>query len=442
MAITNTPEAEGAQALFCYIADVLGVKKTKTEFAPYIKKMKGADEFFDQHKKTIERGYSSGEVKTERSKSVIITYIEKNPEWFISSLKIAQHLITEIESIVSKNFRRIQAPKAQGIFYKHGDDLVMKGMSLLYKSANEEWKKAKKSTFFGNINKWSPADIYFATDLAKKQIKKMVDDPETKASNLKFATLNTKIGKLIQAGELLPLSLKQVKSKSDVVLKVVNFKRSEEEALLAETFANGVLPYKDMAGSYKVGNKSFKWVQKYSTGRGGYRDIYAKLKSGKYNGTLQFRHTPAASGKPSAGFKVVLKYDGASALGGQVTSFPILVEQIKINDPSFGKKMHDTFKTGYTAFEKAMKVYNEHGGGNRRYNPPAGLKYQEKKQLKDQFNADVGAISAITLMNPLRKIISDYFKKPNEKTHNVMRTIFAYVASRTIHSSPFVIAKD
>ena len=30
--------------------------------------------------------------------------------------------------------------------------------------------------------------------------------------------------------------------------------------------------------------------------------------------------------------------------------------------------MADTFKTGYTAFEKAMKLYNEHGGGNRRYN--------------------------------------------------------------------------
>ena len=88
------------------------------------------------------------------------------------------------------------------------------------------------------------------------------------------------------------------------------------------------------------------------------------------------------------------------------------------------------------------QLYNEHGGGNRRYNPPAGLKQQEKKQLKDQFNDDVGAISALTLMNPLRKIIDKYFKKPDEKVHNVVRSIFSYVASRTINSSPFVIAKD
>ena len=43
--------------------------------------------------------------------------------------------------------------------------------------------------------------------------------------------LNTSIGKMIQAGELLLLSLKQVK---DVVLKVVNFNRSDEETLMAK----------------------------------------------------------------------------------------------------------------------------------------------------------------------------------------------------------------
>jgi len=438
MAITNTPEAEGAQALFCYIADILGAKKTKTEFTPYINKAKDSSEFFDIYKSTINSGYTSGAVKTEKSKDTIIRFIEKNDDWFMSSLKIALYLITEIDDFVSKKFAKIQAPKAQGLFYKHGDDEVMDGMAKLFKSANEEYKKAKGSLFFGNINKWSPADIYFATAKAKKEIKKMVENPETKKNNLKFSVLNTSIGKMVKAGELLPLSLKQVKR--DVVLKQVNFSRKAEEELLAETFADGVIAYKDMAGSFKLGPKSFKFVTPYSKGRGGYRDIYAKLKSGKYKGTLQFRHTPAASGRPSPGFKTVLKYDGASALGGQVTSFPILVEQIRINDPEFAKKMADTFKRGYAEFEKAMKLYNQFGGGNMRYNPPSNAK--NKKELKDKFNEDVGAISALTLMNPLRKVISDYFKRPSEKTHNVMRTIFAYVASRTINSSPFVIAKD
>ena len=438
MAITNTPEAEGAQALFCYIADILGAKKTKTEFTPYINKAKDSSEFFDIYKSTINSGYTSGAVKTEKSKDTIIRFIEKNDDWFMSSLKIALYLITEIDDFVSKKFAKIQAPKAQGLFYKHGDDEVMDGMAKLFKSANEEYKKAKGSLFFGNINKWSPADIYFATAKAKKEIKKMVENPETKKNNLKFSVLNTSIGKMIKAGELLPLSLKQVKR--DVVLKQVNFSRKAEEELLAETYATGVKPYNVMQGSFKTGPKLFKFDVPYSKGREGYRDIRAKIKSGKYTGDLQFRHTPASNGRPSQGFKVVLKYDGASALGGQVTSFPILVEQIKINDPEFAKKMAETFKKGYTEFEKAMKLYNQFGGGNMRYKPPSNVK--NKKELKDKFNDDVGAISALTLMNPLRKVISDYFKRPSEKTHNVMRTIFAYVASRTINSSPFVIAKD
>ena len=101
-------ELKGVQALFCYIADVLGLKKTKTEFAPYIKKIKGADEFFNDYSKIIDRGYTSGEVKTERAKSVVISYIKKSPEWFISSLKIAQYLLDEIDNTISKKFAKIK----------------------------------------------------------------------------------------------------------------------------------------------------------------------------------------------------------------------------------------------------------------------------------------------------------------------------------------------
>ena len=86
--------------------------------------------------------------------------------------------------------------------------------------------------------------------IIKNVIKKLVDNSETKKNNLKFATLNQTIGKLIEKAELLPLSLKQVKK--EVVIKQVNFSRSDEEALLAETFGTGVLPYKVMEGSYDI----------------------------------------------------------------------------------------------------------------------------------------------------------------------------------------------
>ena len=428
MAITNTPEAEGAQALFCYIADVLGVKKTAQEFKPYLGKVKKANEFFDNNKSIIDKAYSSGAVKTEKSKDTIIKFIEKNDDWFISSLRIAQYIIEEVDNI-SGQFQKIKKPSWDNLFYRHGDDEVMGGMSKLFKSANEEFKKANGAKFFGDINKWSPADIYFASDIARDVLKKLNDEPETKKSNLKFAKLNQTIGNLIEKAELLPLSLKQVKK--DVVIKKVNFNRSDEEKLLAETFGSGVKPYKMMTGSYEAKNQSFMFTKPYAGGR----DIRVKLKSGKYEGDLQFRHTPASGGRPSSGFKVVLVYVGASALGGQVASFDILVEQIKINDPVFAKAMADTFKRGITQFIKDMKIYNEFGGGKMRYN-------SSNKEMKNKFNNDAGAISALTLMNPLRKVINDYFKTPNEKVHNVVRSIFAYVASRTVNSSPFVIAKD
>jgi hypothetical protein len=428
MAITNTPEAEGAQALFCYIADVLGAKKTAQEYKPYLGKVKQATEFFDKYKEIVNKAYSSGAVKTEKSKDTIIKFIEKNDDWFISSLRISQYIIEEVGNISGK-FQKITKPSWDNLFYRHGDDEVMGGMSKLFKSANEEFKRASGSKFFGDINKWSPADIYFASDFGRNVLKKLNDEPETKKFNLKFAKLNQAIGNLIENGDLLPLSLKQVKK--NVVIKKVNFNRSDEEKLLAETFGQGVKPYKIMTGSYEAKNQSFKFIKPYVGGR----DIRVKLKSGNYQGDLQFRHTPASGGRPSSGFKVVLVYAGASALGGQVASFDILVEQIKINDPIFARKMADTFKKGITQFIKDMNIYNEYGGGKMRYN-------SKDKKMKTKFNDDAGAISALVLMNPLRKVINDYFKTPNEKVHNVVRSIFSYVASRTVNSSPFVIAKD
>ena len=69
-------------------------------------------------------------------------------------------------------------------------------------------------------------------------------------------------------------------------------------------------------------------------------------------------------------------------------------------------------------------------------------KWIKDKKVKKQFNDDFGAISAIAVMNNIRELIDNYFKNPKEKQHNAVRAIFAYTASRTINSSPFVITKD
>lgn len=422
-----TAEAEGAQALFCHIADVLGDKETKKQFKPFLSGDENSSAFFVKYKSLVDKAYSTNAVKTTKSKDQVIKYIKKNDDWFISSLKIAEYLITEIDDI-SKKFKSIKKPGVQDLFYRHGDDEIMAVMAKLFKSANDQITKTEGQKFFGDINKWSPADIYFASAKAKKIFNELANDSETKKGNLTFAELNETIGDTISSGDLLPLSLKKVDK--EVVVKQVNFSRKDEEKLLAETFCKGVQKYEPMKGTLKYTNKSFKLD--YNGGR----DIYVLVESGGKAGRLQFRHTPASSGKPSKGFKTVFSYRGAAALGGQVVGIPILTNLIAAVDQTFANKIKNVFNKHYVEFEKAMNAYKKQGGGDARYNTPKGSKE------KDEFNDDVGAISALTIMNPLRKEIDSYFKKKGKTQDNVVRALFAYTASRTVNSAPFVIAKD
>ena len=427
MAITYTAEAEGAQALFCYIADTLGTKQTNQEFKHYLNKVKKAPEFFDTYKELVNRAFSSKAVKTAKSKNTIIEYIKNNDDWFFSSLATAQYIINEIHTI-SNSFSKIKAPGWQELFYRHGDNEVMGVMATLFKSANNQSAKQDGQKFFGDINKWTPADIYFASDTARQHFKDLSRQSETRHNNLTFAVLNESVGAMIESGDLLPLSLKKVVN--DVVIKKVNFSRKKEEKLLANTVCTGVQKWDPMKGSFKVSKDNFQ-LSDYSGGR----DIYITLNSNKVKGRIQIRHTPAGKGRPSKGVKVILSYVGSSAAGGQVVGIPLFTKIIKQVDPTFANKLTSVWDSNYPKFEKAANKYLELGGKELYKFPPNS---KEKKQ----YSADMGALSGLTVMNAIRPVIDNYFKQRTEKQHNVVRAIFAYTASRTISSSPFVIAKD
>ena len=85
------------------------------------------------------------------------------------------------------------------------------------------------STMFGDLNKWSPADIYYAN----KGVQAKFDNQLKLANNSKvpytFVDLNLFIANEIDQGNLLPLSLKkQVKS---VTIEPVNFDIAAKEKL-------------------------------------------------------------------------------------------------------------------------------------------------------------------------------------------------------------------
>ena len=425
----STDEAEGAQALFCFIADTLGSKKTKQEFKHYLSKVKAAPEFFDTHERLIKQAFSTNAVKTKVSKEKIVKYIAENNDWFLSSLSTAQTIINKIDDI-SSSFSHIKKPGWQNLFYRHGDDEVMGVMNDLYNSANAQSAKQDGQEFFGNINKWTPADIYFASDKARTFFKKLSLEEQTRKNNLTFAVLNQHIANMISSGDLLPLSLKKVVK--DIQIKKVNFSRSAEEKLLASTVCTGVQKWDPMNGTFKYNAKNKKFsLSNYSGGR----DIYITLESGNAKGRIQIRHTPAGKGRPSKGVKVILSYVGSSASGGQLVGIPLLSKIIGQVDPAFARKLTLSFKESYPKFEKTANRYLE-SGGKELYKFKSGTK--EKKQ----YNADMGALSGLIVMNTMRTLIDNYFKSPKEKQHNVVRAIFAYTASRTINSSPFVIAKD
>ena len=79
------------------------------------------------------------------------------------------------------------------MFYFRGDDDLMGTISELFKSANTQSSIANNQKKFGDINKWSPADMYFGSNKAVKDLKTLNTDPETKSNNLTFAELNNLI---------------------------------------------------------------------------------------------------------------------------------------------------------------------------------------------------------------------------------------------------------
>jgi hypothetical protein len=445
-----TDEAEGGQALFCYIADILGDKQTDTIFSEYIESKDYAK--FMNHPwpkrrgKTIsdiiDEGFDGGRVDTKKSKKVILHYLSKKEDWFVSSLLIGKKIISTINKIDS-DFEKIKKPGWDKLFYQHGDEEIMKVMDKLFKSANEQSKKISKflSTSdkpviikaFGNVNKWTPADIYFASSKSKTDLENLLNEEQTQKNNLTFAKLNKIISQLIKSGDLLPLSLKKVKS--NVIIKKVNFSPATEKKLLQEVVCTGIDPtWKKMSADYISKLKKFSWGKK---GYSGGRDIYITFNEGDKKATIQIRHTPASGGKPIEGVKIVLKYSGSSALAGQIVGIPLLTNLISTVDNNFAIKLKTVFDSNYKKFEADANNYINFGGGKINYS-------SNIKKLNKKFNDDIGAISAYKLMNPVRKVIDEYFKNPDPlgPQHNVVRAIFQYAASRSLTSAKYIIAKD
>ena len=93
-------EAEASQALFCYIADILGVTKIK-EWDNYISGKLSFEDFSDKYSNIMQNGLGKF-VQTSVSLTQIKTFLTKDKTWFLSSLLIAKKILLNVQEINSK----------------------------------------------------------------------------------------------------------------------------------------------------------------------------------------------------------------------------------------------------------------------------------------------------------------------------------------------------
>ena len=219
----KTALQESSQALFCAIADFLGIDESNKLLD--LKKFISYEDFKIKNQKIISNA-STKIVSPGVSLKDIESFLIENEDWYKSSVLIANSLIKEISNIDS-DFK-IKSSGFQNIYYFRGDSDIMGNIQKLFNIANKSPITIKKQSTFGNINKWNPADIYLGSDNAKNLIIKEVS--KAKPNSYTFSNLNILTSDLIDSGDLLPLSLK--KTTSTVTIQRVNFDRKQEIEML------------------------------------------------------------------------------------------------------------------------------------------------------------------------------------------------------------------
>jgi hypothetical protein len=392
----RTALAESSQALFCAIADYLGTAKTNKIFDT--KKYEDYTSFrsvVDQKviKESLKRIDTPGV-----SSSDIENFLNDDKPWYISSVLIAKKLINDINKIDPD--LNIAAKGFQKLFYLRGDDDVMGNIERLFKIANKSGYKSQ--TKFGNVNKWSPADIYLASNKAKNRISEELRKSVASPKAYTFQELNIMTSDLIDSGDLLPLSLKKV-TQTDVRLQKVNFDRKDEIKIIKNVSIKNVTDWKPY--------KKVTYGQKAET-----RDMRIFLKTG---GEIKLRHDPSAKR-----FVAEAIFDKAEARGGSIGSIKVFCEILKFVDPLLATKTLTGYKAGEMKYFKALE------------------QIEYLREDKKRFDFERGAISAIYIINTIMPNLKKFFKdNRQDKANQFLRLIYEYITSRTPLSGKFVIAK-
>ena len=228
-------EAEATQALFCAIADYVG--SDKIDSVLNLKTYPTYGNFKSKHSSLVNLSHNKLHTPSI-SLAKMETFLTDKKDWYESAVLTAHKIITSL-STIDKDFGRLEHPGWDNIFYVRGAKAdksrsanAMENIEALFKVAN------KNDQEFGDVNKWSPADIYFVSKDADKKIDEECGRLDKVKNVYDFGDLNKLVNGLLDSGDLLPLSLKKVKG--EATLHNYNFSRSKEEQKLASIQYFGV----------------------------------------------------------------------------------------------------------------------------------------------------------------------------------------------------------
>lgn len=328
----DTKAFESAQALFCAIADYLGSVKVKKvlNYETY----PSYSIFKSSNTKLIRDAYTK--IKTTGvSLDLIEKILNKDVDWYKSSINVAVKLIEEIEKI-DRDFAKIKRPGWTDFYYyrgAQGGKEVMENIEKLFSIAN------KKEKLFGDINKWSPADIYLASKFAENKIKQVVDKLPL---GFNFVNLNQLINSLIDSGDLLGVSLK--KAPDDVQIYRINFTEKENQKLLEN------VKYLDISDE-----------------KGSDREIQIYFGSKKAKPLIKIRHDPY-SDVLGVNLSIKCEIEGKNSRLGSLTSFGTGTNSPSSTgftdlwarvDTVYAKKVAQSFERGTVAYKKGIENLNK-----------------------------------------------------------------------------------
>lgn len=442
MSAIDTAYAESAQAIFCAMADYLG--KAMAPKVLNLKKYPTFEDFEDVKKNQEYLETALDRVTVDMPVEKVYDYIRRKKDWYKSSVLIANKIVADLKDIDSDFSINRKGFNDGKMFYLRGDEDVMKIMDKLFALARDS--KVTKVLYetagvipIKQINKWSPADIYFANPTAKKELSDELADATRTKDKYTFQRLNKLIKNLINQGALLPLSLK--KTTTNVKLEKVNFSRATKEKILDSVKFKGTnnwKPYvrlnaKGIPDRNATPRESFNGVKKGGKTSG--RTLKLSIEIGGAAGDIGMRHDPSTG-------RLVTEFigGGAEARGGSVASIDILCKILATVSKTQAAYVLQAYRKGDTKFKVIKKQLEK---DKSKLRTSKGNVISAKLTAYDHFLAIASAENITNKVFGGQFGLKKFLNNPRNRkdVELFVRLLFQYVTSRDPKSARFVVAK-